>query len=384
MRQERDDRVLGRNTLARETRLSEWVVEWWERYIRVPGRPGNTLENYERPINDYIAGQIGDLPMIDLTPPRIAEWRDDLLDEGVGKSAVKRAMVVLSSCLGRAVERGLCPTNPCNGVRKPSPGVKSRNKNWRVSPEEIEWLRKEFLDYRAPNSGAWIALRSATLVAVMGYAGLRPEEAMGLKVEHYQDRERALIVEDVYAAEHRVGDTKTHDGGRVVRLQDALAEDLRLWIDVLDESNPRAWLFPSEPGGEVTRSTHTNWTARPWKRARGAVVADRPEFARTLGDAKPKDLRAAFVSLLARAGRPDADIAEETGHTIEVLRKHYLGTIKRLRGLPVLPEGEQIRLAREKAGTSDVAQALRRELLADATRPKIRLVEPNPAASSQV
>jgi predicted transcriptional regulator len=105
-------------------------------------------------------------------------------------------------------------------------------------------------------------------------------------------------------------------------------------------------------------------------------VASHPEFSRTLGDANPKDLRAAFVSLLARAGRSDADIAEETGHSVEVLRKHYLGAIKMLRNLDSLPAEEQIRLAREKAGTTTVAQALRRELAEASGRPKLGLTEP--------
>src|SRR5690606_31325619 len=114
-------------------------------------------------------------------------------------------------------------------------------------------------------------------------------------------------------------------------LTDAVVEDLRLWIDVLGHSEPGGWLFPPRPGEDVSRWTHKNWTGRPWRRAVKAVVAKRPDLADTVGRAQPRVLRASFVSLLARAGRPDAEIAEETGHSVQVMRRHYLGVIKTMR-----------------------------------------------------
>lgn len=380
MRRERDDRALGRNTRARETHLREWIVEWWHR--EMTANPLATQENYSGAINRWINPEIGALKMIELRPERIAQLRDDLLDAGVGPSEVAYAQAVLSSCLGKAVERGLLDSNPCRDVAKPvvSKGKKQR---WPVSPEEVELLRREFLTYRAPNSGAWTALRSATIVSVMAYAGLRPEEVMGLKRSAYRKAERVLVIEDVFAADHRQGDTKTHSD-RIVSLQGAVVEDLTLWLDVLGAGEPGSWLFPPSREEPVTRNTHRNWTARPWKRARQAVMEQRPDLERTLGRATPRNLRAAFVSLLARAGWSDADIAEETGHSIEVLRKHYLGAIKMLRRLPTMPEADQINLARGKVGTPSVAQALRRELLGEAASPKVPLVMPNPATGGSV
>lgn len=152
-----------------------------------------------------------------------------------------------------------------------------------------------FLTYRAPNSAGWAALRSATLASVVAYAGLRPEEEIALKVGAYNEKARVLIIEDVFAADHRRRDTKTHVE-RVVQLQDALVEDLTLWIDVLAETDPNAWLSPPSPGQNVTRYTHRNWAGRAWARARDASVRGRSEFERTLGRATPRDLRAAYAS----------------------------------------------------------------------------------------
>lgn len=372
MREERDDRVLGRNTKARETPLQDWIVGWWERELIE--NPLATQENYSGSINRYIAPEIGALAMADLRPERIAQFRDDLLDQGVSPSAVGYAQTVLSSCLGKAVERGYLPANPCREVSKPK--LKSdKMQRWPCSPLEVEWIRLAFLEYRAPNSGAWTALRSATIVSLMAYAGLRPEEVMGLKRRAYREAERVLVIEDVFAADHRVGDTKTH-ADRIVTLQDAPVEDLTLWLDVLGDGESGDWLLPSAPGEPVTRYTHRNWTSRPWRDRRAEVLEAHPEFERTLGRTTPRHLRGAYVSLLARAGWSDADIAEETGHSIEVLRKHYLGAIKMLRRRPPMPEAEQIRLAREETGSAAVARTVRRELLGDAARPRSELVRP--------
>lgn len=372
MREERDDRALGINTAARNTALSDWIVEWWDRHIKA--KPLLTREKYSRSINNFIAPKIGALKMIDLTTPRIAQFRDELLTSGVSASDVDCSLRVLSSCLGKAVERGLVSgSNPCRDVSKP-PVPPSGVTKEALSPEEVELLRREFMLYRAANSGAWTALRAATIVSVMAYAGLRPEEVMGLKLGAYDDASRTLDVVDVFAGEHRRGDTKTHDGGRVVLLNDAVVEDLRLWIDVLGANDPDAWLFPPALGEPVKRWTHKNWTARPWTRARDQVVKDNPDLKKTLGAATPQWLRGSYVSLLARAGWSEADIAEETGHSVKVLRRHYLRSIKKLRRLERLSEGEQIRLAREKVGSSEIAQAVRRELLGEAARPPTPLV----------
>src|SRR3954447_26578411 len=156
---------------------------------------------------------------------------------------------------------------------------------------------------------------------------------MGLKLGAFDAEARILRIEDVFALEHRPGDTKTHYQ-RVVELLDAPAQDLRDWIEFAGVTDPAAWMFAPGPGGEVTASTQRNWAARPWKRARAAVVRCNPEFERTLGAANPRDLRSAYVSLLARGAHSDADIADMPGHSVEVLRRHYMGALRTLRRLP--------------------------------------------------
>jgi hypothetical protein len=85
------------------------------------------------------------------------------------------------------------------------------------------------------------------------------------------------------------------------------------------------------------------------------VIKEHPEHARTLAKAMPRHLRSAYVSLLGRADYSNADIAEMSGHSVEVLRN--MGGLRRLKRIPRLEVGEQIALAREAAQVQGVGGA---------------------------
>jgi integrase len=367
-RQERENGTLAIQTEARETTTSQWITGWWAQHS--DDWTLHTQRGYARVINKYLAPELGPLPLAKLTPGRIAKMRDQLIAAGEKPSGIRYAMSVLSSCLGPAVERDLLPSNPCVAVKKPRPAKERiRKLKWPPDPEGIELIRAQFLGYRAANSGPWTALRSATLTSVLAYAGLRTEEAIGLKLGAFDPIAQILKIEGVFALEYRADDTKTHYQ-RIVELEEALAQDLELWIAVNGFKDPEQWLFPPERGGEVDYFTHNNWAKRPWKRARDRVVAELRahgskeslEHAEMLKDMMPRHLRSGYVSLLARAGYSDADIAEMSGHSVEVLRKHYMGALRRMRRMPRLSVGEQVRSAREAAGMKELTAGAIAEL----------------------
>jgi integrase len=371
-RQEKDDGVLGIRTKSRETTLADWITTWWQ--LRHEEWTLQTQIGYARVINKYLDPELGPIPLAQLTPGRVARMRDELLAAGEAPGPIGYAMSVLSSFLGSAVERDLLTSNPCVSVRKPkTPSERIRKLKWPPDPEGVELIRAEFLRYRAPNSGAWTALRSATMTSVLAYAGLRTEELVALKLGAFDRHARILKIEGVFALEYREDDTKTHYQ-RIIELEDAPADDLELWIDTIGLEDPADWLFPPERGGEVHYFTHNNWAKRPWKRARSKVVADLRaeggrealELADQLKEAMPRHLRSGYVSLLARAGYSDADIAEMSGHSVEVLRKHYMGALRRLRRMPRLEAGAQIGMARQASGAKHLSRHAAKELLAAA------------------
>jgi integrase len=85
-------------------------------------------------------------------------------------------------------------------------------------PEDIERLRAVLLE-----DGDH---RSATLVSVLAYAGLRPGEALGLEWHHVRDH--TLLIEQA-VSEGRLKRQKTNRVDRTVDLLEPLAEDLADW-----------------------------------------------------------------------------------------------------------------------------------------------------------
>jgi integrase len=376
MRDERESGLLDRNTRARETKLSVWLLEWWD--LHVARKPKNTRDAYGRAVNGPIDHYLGSVSMAELDTPRIAQWRDELTHVGYTPHQVTEAMRVLSSCLGKAVERGLIPqgSNPIRDASKP-PKPPSKPK-MPLAPVQVEWIRYAMLTHRQGRTDDLKALRSATITSVLAYGGFRPSEALGFKVPDVDFDAGGVWVRDVFAGEHREGDTKTH-AGRFVAMYPDVMNDLRLWLEVRaaiedglrrgrgDRKNPN-WLFPDETGG-VSEFTHRNWAAGAFKRGRARAAELAPELAHEILRATPYTLRGSMISVEVRAAGRDLDwqkLADRAGHTVPTLQKYYLATVNALAGQPRMPVDEQIERAREAVGVGAPTAALRDRVLASA------------------
>jgi integrase len=378
MREERENDLLGRNTRARDMRLSAWIVEWWDRYVAM--RPLNTRESYERAVNRLIGPYIGDLTMDLIDTPRLARWMDRLEDAGFTAHQRLEARSVLSSCLGKAVPRGLLPRcgshNPVAGV--PRPQAPKKAKTAALSPIEIEYIRLAFLTYQYGRADDLQALRSATITSVDAYGGMRPSEYMGLKAKHVvlDDMDAGVWIRDVFTVEHRPADNKTHEGerfiggGRFVDLPAPVMDDLRAWFDAIEVRTGRRprgndWVFP-DLNGEVTRSTHRNWTSSRWSRATMRAAELLPESAELLLTITPYDLRHSAVSSEVRAAGRDLDwarLAAKFGHTVKTMQDTYLHVVASQRNAPRKPVAEQVAEARHGAGSALAQKALLERLL---------------------
>ena len=72
--------------------------------------------------------------------------------------------------------------------------------------------------------------------------------------------------------------------------------------------------------------------------------------AETHTDERPYPLRGSFVSLLLWEGRSLTHVAEQAGHSVATLARHYAGTMRELENKPRIPAAEAIRQAREESG----------------------------------
>jgi hypothetical protein len=66
------------------------------------------------------------------------------------------------------------------------------------------------------------------------------------------------------------------------------------------------------------------------------------------GDLRPCRLRGSFVSLLLWAGRSLTYVAEQAGHSVATLARHYAGTLRELESKPRVPAAEVIQQARDE------------------------------------
>lgn len=347
--------VADRQRLARELRLVDWAAVWWQ-YAVVRLAPSTRL-SYEAAMRHHILPTLGEIPLAELDTPTVAVWLDALSRE-ITLTSATRARRVLSSCLGRAAERGLMPRgNPVTGLSQARiPRVRLRRP---LSPEQIEALRQ------ATMLRPWLrstykptALRSAVLISVMAYGGLRPGEAMGLKVGDVDLQSRGVWVRDTVTIEHRIGQTKTVQP-RFAPLPAAAMQDVAWWAEVLGGAADD-WLFPGR-SGIVSATTFTTWR-QTFHDACNYIARRHPEWRFEFEGLTPYILRHSCASMRVRAGDPLAEIAQDMGHTVHTLALNYVHVIRAQHRRPVSPIDTQIAIARRRFDTDRIAHDLYRQL----------------------
>lgn len=189
-----------------------------------------------------------------------------------------------------------------------------------MSPEDTEALRAKLLSRRTPHG-----LRDATLVSVMAYAGLRPEEALALTWEHVRDGALRIVQAN---RRGEIDRTKTGER-RTVPLIATLASDLDEWRT----SASGALVFPDDDGAPWDHWTYANWRRRSFKPHAPA-------------GARPYDLRHGFASLLVREGVDLAEVARRMGHSPTMTTQHYLHVFDAYRDRPREPMADVVAAAR--------------------------------------
>jgi integrase len=180
---------------------------------------------------------------------------------GVGREAIRKAMVLLQAMFTLAVEWGEINTNPVSLVCKPRQG---RQRAIEVlDPKVVEMVR------------SWLLARGevfdATLVNVLAYAGVRPGEALTLERRHI--RKDTMLVEQAVA----LGKVKLQKTGRVYRTVDllpALREDLDQWFTIARCDQPASRLFARSDGDWFNVDNWGNrqfYVARDGRRSTPAV-----------------------------------------------------------------------------------------------------------------
>lgn len=252
--------------------------EWWQDLE--PNLAAKTNEQSRWYCNRFILPALGDKPIGSITTKEIEQA---IAGFETGNSVKRKVLIAIGQVFNTARRWGYVDSNPADVARKP----KAPKKKLIVPPEpfEVEAIR------------ASLSLRDRTLVSVLAYAGLRPQEALGLR---WQDvRNKTLWV-----------DSPKTGYGRAIDLLAPLSADLNEWRLA---SSGSGLVFPDTQGNQVTVTGWGNWRRRTWNPLRA--------------ESTPYSLRHAFVSLLINEGRPITYVAMQAGHPVQVCSEHYAHVI---------------------------------------------------------
>jgi integrase len=279
--------------------LAVFVEEYW-RVHAVPNLAPKTREVYKRVWAKHVLPRLGDLSLRAITPAVVnLQLVEPMRRARAGEPVILKTLTMLQSVMALAVlhHGDVVPANPVRAVRKPK---QSRRDAVPIWPTVIETMR------------AGLSQRDATIVSVLAYGGLRPEEMLALLWADV--REDTLVVERALADGQVRGDDRRKRHDRVVRLLTPLAKDLAEWCLASGRPAGTQLVFPRADG--------TPWREHDWRNWRRRVYQP---AARTVGLAAPRpyDLRGSFVSLLIHEGRSVVDVAEQAGHTAETCLRHY-------------------------------------------------------------
>jgi integrase len=315
---------LAAGVLQSRLTLAQFVhEEWWPRYA-VPNLKPSTRRRYLEVWGTHLRPRIGDYPLREITPALVEDLCSQFRGAAVGVQTQRKALMLLQGILRRAVVRGLIPANPVSVVDKPRQPPTRR-------PQPLEPLKVESIRIR-------LRQRDATLVSMLAYAGLRPDEATSARWADLG--ERILHVQ--------AGKTER---ARVVELLAPLAQDLTEWRLALGRPPADALIFPRDGGGE--------WQLHDWQNWRRRIYQPAAAAAGVTGDMRPYRLRSSFVSLLLWEGRSLTYAADQAGHSVATLAGHYAGVMRELEDQPRTLAAEAIRRAREAARCAPYVRQVR-------------------------
>jgi integrase len=276
----------------------------------------------------HILPDLGLMPLAELTAKRLRRWQSDRLDDGAGRYALNRALALLSQILQHAAEDGELDANAATLVRKvdEEPGEPVRP----MPPTEVEKIRIR------------LDLRDRTLVSLLAYAGLRPQEAYALR---WQEIGENTI--HVHRAVDGYGGTKTTKtkATRAVRILAVLREDLAEWRAANPDARDRSLLFPVATSSRIASKTiMDNWRSTTWTWALARAGIDYQ---------RPYDLRHSFASLLLAEGRTIHVVAQQLGHDAKMTMSTYGHIFAEFEDAVRVDAEERIRTARAETDGAD-------------------------------
>jgi integrase len=207
---------------------------------------------------------LGHLRLDQLTPARIARWRDEQIagantrtsEPGIAPTFVAQSYRVLRACLSAAVREGHLATNPCT-IPGASTARPLREKRL-LTQDEIEALT------------AAIPARYRALLVVLAWTGLRFGEAAALTRSNlhldqgYISVRRRVVHLSGHGAD--VDTPKSGAGVRDVYLPAFVTAELERHLARFSPNHPDALVFPAATGGYLRHDSFAQALRRTCER----------------------------------------------------------------------------------------------------------------------
>lgn len=290
-------------------KLGDYLTQWLDRVVKNDELKPSTAVGYRRYIAD-ISDKIGHLQVNAIRKAHIADLIEELVEEGRGATAIRRAHATLRSALNDALERDLIDYNPAARVKLPRID-KQPIRPW--EPEEAG----QFLDVAAEH-------RLGALFEAAILTGLRRGELVGLRWQDVDLANRRLTVSVQVV---RVGTAalegtiKTEAGqSRVVPLGDRAVGALVAWQ--IQQSTERiAWADAYRDSGRVFtmedgRELRPEYPSRLFEQLQSAAGMRPQRF---------HDLRHLFASLALSNGEDMAVVSKIMGHSTSQITRDLYG-----------------------------------------------------------
>jgi integrase/recombinase XerD len=271
-----------------------WLKAYLDMMAAERGAARNTLDAYERDIEDYLEYLGGRSPG-EATAEDIRGWLGDLAARGLKASSAARRLSALRQFHRFLYTEGLSQTDPSAAIEgprqgRPLPKVVSIGDVDRL----IEAARAACTREGLTPAQRLKALRIRCLIEMLYATGLRVSELIALPLSAATTRERFLIVRG------------KGDKDRLVPLNADVRDAALAYLAALEEAGgaETRWLFPSDgESGHLTRQAF----ARDLKVLGGAAGLSAASLS-------PHVLRHAFASHLLQNGADLRVVQELLGH----------------------------------------------------------------------
>jgi integrase len=270
-------------------KLQAYAERWLAH--RVGLRP-RTVELYSWLLAQHIVPHLGGVPVGNITPAMVREWRATLLESGVSESATAKAYRLTRAVLMTATEDRVIPSNPCRirggGDEKPA-------------ERPVLTIAQVFdlADRMASD-------RYRALVLLATFASLRWGEAIAVRRCDLDLTARTVSIRRQYvelSGSLVIAPPKSRAGLRTVAFPAALVPVLREHLDAYVRTESTALVFTGHRGGLLRRGNFRRDSG--WSGAVAALEVPGLHF---------HDLRHTGNTLAAQAGVSLADLKARMGH----------------------------------------------------------------------